>query len=161
VHVLLIPALIAALIGMHLALMIRQEHTDFPAAGKTEATVTGHRLYPMSMAKAGGFFFIVFGVLAAARTGVLLLPAGLVHLLPRRLRPAVLLLGDPAVAAHRPAAVLGHRRNTRTDVHRRRPVPGHRSEDDQRHRAPRTTTCCSDPATCPIPICDSPHLAAA
>ncbi len=64
-HVLLIPALIAALIGMHLALMIRQEHTDFPAAGKTGATVTGHRLYPMSMAKAGGFFFIVFGVLAA------------------------------------------------------------------------------------------------
>ena len=65
VHVLLIPAILAALIGLHLAIMIRQKHTDFPGAGKTESTVTGIRFYPTFSAKATGFFFIVFGLLAA------------------------------------------------------------------------------------------------
>ncbi len=65
VHVLVIPAILAALIGLHLALMVRQKHTDFPGAGKTEHTVSGHRAYPTFSAKAGGFFFIVFGVAAA------------------------------------------------------------------------------------------------
>ena len=65
VHVLLIPAILAALIGAHLAFMIRQKHTDFPGPGKTEATVTGHRFFPTFAAKATGFFFIVFGLLAA------------------------------------------------------------------------------------------------
>jgi ubiquinol-cytochrome c reductase cytochrome b subunit len=65
VHVLLIPAILAALIGLHLALMIRQKHTDFPGPGKTESTVTGIRFYPTFSAKATGFFFIVFGLLAA------------------------------------------------------------------------------------------------
>jgi ubiquinol-cytochrome c reductase cytochrome b subunit len=65
VHVLLIPAILAALIGLHLAIMIRQKHTDFPGPGKTESTVTGIRFYPTFSAKATGFFFIVFGLLAA------------------------------------------------------------------------------------------------
>jgi ubiquinol-cytochrome c reductase cytochrome b subunit len=64
-HVLLIPAIIAGLIGAHLALLVRQKHTEFPAPGKTEATVSGERVFPVYAAKAGGFFFIVFGVLAA------------------------------------------------------------------------------------------------
>jgi ubiquinol-cytochrome c reductase cytochrome b subunit len=65
VHVLLIPAILAALIGTHLALIVRQKHTEFPAPGRTEATVTGERVFPTYAAKAGGFFFIVFGVLSA------------------------------------------------------------------------------------------------
>jgi ubiquinol-cytochrome c reductase cytochrome b subunit len=65
VHVLLIPAIIAALIGAHLAIMIRQKHTDFPGPGKTESTVAGIRFFPTFAAKATGFFFIVFGLLAA------------------------------------------------------------------------------------------------
>jgi ubiquinol-cytochrome c reductase cytochrome b subunit len=65
VHVLLIPAILAALIGLHLAIMIRQKHTDFAGPGKTESTVTGIRFYPTFSAKATGFFFIVFGLLAA------------------------------------------------------------------------------------------------
>src|SRR5438067_2329096 len=64
VHVLLVPAIIAVLIGLHLALMIRQKHTDFPGPEKTERTVSGVRFYPTFSAKAGGFFFLVFGVVA-------------------------------------------------------------------------------------------------
>ena len=62
VHVLLIPAILAALIGGHLALLVKQKHTEFPAPGRTEATVSGERMYPLYAAKAGGFFFLVFGV---------------------------------------------------------------------------------------------------
>jgi ubiquinol-cytochrome c reductase cytochrome b subunit len=64
-HVLLIPAIIAALIGAHLALLVRQKHTQFPAPGHTEHNVNGERVFPVYAAKAGGFFFIVYGVLAA------------------------------------------------------------------------------------------------
>ncbi|HKC27812.1 MAG TPA: ubiquinol-cytochrome c reductase cytochrome b subunit [Jatrophihabitans sp.] len=64
-HVLLIPAILAVLIGAHLALLVRQKHTQFPGHGRTEDTVSGERIYPLYAAKAGGFFFIVFGVCAA------------------------------------------------------------------------------------------------
>jgi ubiquinol-cytochrome c reductase cytochrome b subunit len=64
-HVLLIPAMIAGLIGAHLALIVRQKHTQFPGPGRTEHTVAGERVFPVYAAKAGGFFFIVFGILAA------------------------------------------------------------------------------------------------
>jgi ubiquinol-cytochrome c reductase cytochrome b subunit len=64
-HVLLIPAILAALIGAHLALVVRQKHTQFPGPGRTEDQVTGERMFPLYAAKAGGFFFIVFGITAA------------------------------------------------------------------------------------------------
>jgi ubiquinol-cytochrome c reductase cytochrome b subunit len=63
VHVLLVPALLAALVGAHLALVVRQKHTQFVQHGRTEAQVSGERVYPVYAAKAGGFFFIVSGVL--------------------------------------------------------------------------------------------------
>jgi len=65
VHVLLVPGILAGLIGAHMALLIKQKHTEFPGPGKTEATVTGERMYPTYGLKAGGFFFIVFAVCAA------------------------------------------------------------------------------------------------
>jgi ubiquinol-cytochrome c reductase cytochrome b subunit len=64
-HVLLIPGILLLLISAHLALVVRQKHTQFPAHGRTEDTVSGERVYPLYAAKAGGFFFIVFGVCAA------------------------------------------------------------------------------------------------
>ncbi|HEU5271703.1 MAG TPA: ubiquinol-cytochrome c reductase cytochrome b subunit, partial [Jatrophihabitans sp.] len=64
-HVLLIPGLIAVLIGAHLSLIIRQKHTDFPAAGRTEQTVSGERLYPAYGMKSAGFFLILVAVLGA------------------------------------------------------------------------------------------------
>ena len=65
VHVLLVPGILAALIGAHMALLIKQKHTDFPGPGRTEQTVSGERMYPTYGLKAGGFFFIVFAVCAA------------------------------------------------------------------------------------------------
>ena len=41
-----------------------QKHTQFPGPGRTEKNVVGYPLMPTYMAKAGGFFFIVFGVIA-------------------------------------------------------------------------------------------------
>ncbi len=65
VHVLLVPGILAGMIGAHMALLIKQKHTEFPGAGKTERTVSGERIYPTYGMKAGGFFFIVFAVCAA------------------------------------------------------------------------------------------------
>jgi ubiquinol-cytochrome c reductase cytochrome b subunit len=64
IHILVIPGLILALITFHLMMIWYQKHTDFPGPGRTEHNVVGSRLYPVYMAKAGGFFFIVFAVLA-------------------------------------------------------------------------------------------------
>ncbi len=64
-HVLLIPGLIAALVAAHLALIVRQKHTEFPAPGRTERTVSGERLFPTYAAKSAGFFFLLAGTLAA------------------------------------------------------------------------------------------------
>ncbi|HVU93540.1 MAG TPA: cytochrome bc complex cytochrome b subunit, partial [Jatrophihabitans sp.] len=64
-HVLLIPAILVVLITAHLTLVVRLKHTQFPAAGRTEDTVSGERVLPFYAAKGGGFFFIVFGVCAA------------------------------------------------------------------------------------------------
>jgi ubiquinol-cytochrome c reductase cytochrome b subunit len=64
-HVLLIPGILAALIGVHLALIVRQKHTEYPLPGRSEHTVSGERVFPTYAAKAGGFFFIVTGVICA------------------------------------------------------------------------------------------------
>ncbi len=62
-HILLIPAVILGLIAAHLALVVYHKHTQYPGPGRTETNVVGYPLFPVYMAKAGGFFFIVAGVL--------------------------------------------------------------------------------------------------
>jgi ubiquinol-cytochrome c reductase cytochrome b subunit len=62
VHVLLIPGLLVALITVHLILVVYHKHTQFPGPGRTEKNVVGPPAMPVYAAKAGGFFFIVFGV---------------------------------------------------------------------------------------------------
>jgi len=64
VHVLLIPAILLALIGLHLIILVKQKHTQFPGAGRTEHNVVGNRLFPTFAAKATGLIFLVFGVCA-------------------------------------------------------------------------------------------------
>ncbi len=64
VHVLLLPGIFLALITVHLMLVWYQKHTQYPGPGRTEKNVVGYPLMPVYMAKAGGFFFIVFGVTA-------------------------------------------------------------------------------------------------
>jgi ubiquinol-cytochrome c reductase cytochrome b subunit len=65
VHVLIVPAIILALIALHLLILVKQKHTQFPGPGRTEHNVVGNRLFPAFAGKAGGLFFIVFGVCAA------------------------------------------------------------------------------------------------
>jgi ubiquinol-cytochrome c reductase cytochrome b subunit len=63
VHVLLIPGILLALIGAHMLLLVYHKHTQWPGPGRTEQNVVGYPMLPVYMAKAGGFFFVVFGVL--------------------------------------------------------------------------------------------------
>jgi ubiquinol-cytochrome c reductase cytochrome b subunit len=65
VHVLLIPAILLVLIALHLLILVKQKHTQFPGAGRTEHNVVGNRLFPTFAAKATGLIFVVFGVCAA------------------------------------------------------------------------------------------------
>ncbi|AXI77148.1 cytochrome bc1 complex cytochrome b subunit [Peterkaempfera bronchialis] len=64
VHVLLIPGIMLGLLVGHLILVVYHKHTQFAGAGRTEKNVVGMPLMPVYMAKAGGFFFLVFGVTA-------------------------------------------------------------------------------------------------
>lgn len=63
-HVLLVPALILGLIALHLFLVFLHKHTQYPGGGRTHKNVVGLPLFPVYTAKAGGFFFVVFGVIA-------------------------------------------------------------------------------------------------
>ncbi|MFF7649674.1 cytochrome bc complex cytochrome b subunit [Streptomyces sp. NPDC007983] len=65
VHVLLLPGIMLGLLVAHLILVFYHKHTQYPGAGKTNKNVVGMPLLPVYMAKAGGFFFLVFGVIAA------------------------------------------------------------------------------------------------
>jgi ubiquinol-cytochrome c reductase cytochrome b subunit len=62
-HILLIPGIILALIGVHLAMLWFQKHTDFPGPGKTETNVVGVRVMPVFAVKSGAFFAIITGIL--------------------------------------------------------------------------------------------------
>ncbi|MET9869168.1 cytochrome bc complex cytochrome b subunit [Streptomyces sp. NPDC006386] len=63
VHVLLLPGIMLGLVTAHLILVFYHKHTQFPGPGRKERTVVGMPFLPVYMAKAGGFFFLVFGVL--------------------------------------------------------------------------------------------------
>jgi ubiquinol-cytochrome c reductase cytochrome b subunit len=64
VHVLLVPAAIAGLLTVHLAIVWRQKHTQFAGPGRTEKNVVGSKLWPTYTAKSVGLFAVVAGVLA-------------------------------------------------------------------------------------------------
>ena len=62
-HVLLLPAILVGLFTAHIVLVALQKHTQFPGPGRTNDNVVGYRVMPVYAAKAGGFFFIVFGII--------------------------------------------------------------------------------------------------
>jgi ubiquinol-cytochrome c reductase cytochrome b subunit len=64
IHILLVPALIAVLIALHLAILVRHKHTQFPGPGRREDNVVGERFWPTYTFKALGLFFLTSGVLA-------------------------------------------------------------------------------------------------
>src|SRR5690242_11272342 len=63
-HVLVIPAILVALVTVHLALLVKQKHTQWRGPRRTEHNVVGVRMFPGFAAKGGGFFLIVASVLA-------------------------------------------------------------------------------------------------
>ncbi len=63
VHILLLPAILVAALGVHLLLMIVNKHTQFAGPGRTNDNVVGVPILPVFAAKAGGFFFVVFGII--------------------------------------------------------------------------------------------------
>ncbi|WP_433270075.1 cytochrome bc1 complex cytochrome b subunit [Actinosynnema sp. CS-041913] len=63
-HILVIPAIILALIAVHLGLVWYQKHTQFPGVGRKETNVVGVRIMPVFAAKGGGFFAVVVAVIA-------------------------------------------------------------------------------------------------
>ncbi|MFI9309269.1 cytochrome bc1 complex cytochrome b subunit [Streptomyces triculaminicus] len=65
IHVLLLPGIMLGLLVAHLILVFYHKHTQFPGPGRTNKNVVGMPLLPVYMAKAGGFFFLVFGLIAA------------------------------------------------------------------------------------------------
>ncbi len=64
-HVFIVPLLIIGLLGAHLALIVRQEHTQWPKPGRTEKNVVGLPLYPNFLLKTIGLMLMVAGVLWA------------------------------------------------------------------------------------------------
>lgn len=64
IHVLLIPGIMLGLLVGHLILVFYHKHTQFGGPGKTEKNVVGMPFMPVYMAKAGGFFFLVFGLIS-------------------------------------------------------------------------------------------------
>jgi ubiquinol-cytochrome c reductase cytochrome b subunit len=64
VHVYLMPAIIAALIAAHLAIVWRQKHAQFPGPGRTEHNVVGSPLFPRYTAKSVALLFAIVAVLS-------------------------------------------------------------------------------------------------
>lgn len=64
-HIFLVPALIAALLALHLGMIWRQLHTNYPGPRRTNRTIVGSRLWPSYTAKSLGLLFLVFALVAA------------------------------------------------------------------------------------------------
>ncbi|PJE98570.1 ubiquinol-cytochrome c reductase cytochrome b subunit [Streptomyces carminius] len=73
-HVLLLPGIMLGLVVAHLILVFYHKHTQFAGPGRTEKNVVGMPLLPVYMAKAGGFFFLVFGIISVIAATVTINP---------------------------------------------------------------------------------------
>ncbi|MCZ7413857.1 MULTISPECIES: cytochrome bc1 complex cytochrome b subunit [unclassified Streptomyces] len=64
IHVLLLPGIMLGLVVAHILLLVYHKHTHYPGPGRTNSNVVGFPFMPVYIAKAGGFFFLVFGIIA-------------------------------------------------------------------------------------------------
>ena len=64
-HIMIVPAVIILLIAVHLMMVVLHKHTHYSGPGRRDDNVVGYPLMPVYVAKAGGFFFLVFGVIMA------------------------------------------------------------------------------------------------
>lgn len=63
-HIMVVPALIILMIAVHMFMVVVHKHTQYPGPGRKHTNVVGYPVGPVYAAKAGGFFFIVFGIIA-------------------------------------------------------------------------------------------------
>ncbi len=64
-HVYIIPAALAALIALHLAVLWRQKHTQFPGPGRRENNVVGSPLFPNYATKSLALFAAIIAIVFA------------------------------------------------------------------------------------------------
>ncbi|MBL1097998.1 cytochrome bc1 complex cytochrome b subunit [Streptomyces coffeae] len=62
VHILLIPGIMLGLLALHMMLLVYHKHTHHPGPGKKNMNIVGPPLWPVYVAKSGGFFFLVFAI---------------------------------------------------------------------------------------------------
>ena len=65
VHVFIVPLVMAAVIGLHLALVARHHHTQFPGRGRREDNTVGNPLWPGYALRSVGLMLLVSAVLVA------------------------------------------------------------------------------------------------
>jgi ubiquinol-cytochrome c reductase cytochrome b subunit len=63
-HVMLLPAVVIALIGVHLGVLWRQKHTQFAGKGRTERNVVGKSFWPQQFFKSFGLMLLTGAALA-------------------------------------------------------------------------------------------------
>ena len=64
-HIFVVPALISLLIAVHLGIIWRQYHTNYPGAGRTNTSIVGSRVWPVYTLKSLGLFLLLLGVTAS------------------------------------------------------------------------------------------------
>jgi ubiquinol-cytochrome c reductase cytochrome b subunit len=64
-HIFVVPALIVTLIGLHLGLIWRQLHTNYPGPHRTDRSIVGSRLWPSYTLKSLGLFLLILSLLSA------------------------------------------------------------------------------------------------
>jgi ubiquinol-cytochrome c reductase cytochrome b subunit len=62
IHVVILPAMIAGALALHLWMVARQRHGQFPGPGRTETNVVGPRLWPARAVRGFGLMSAVFGL---------------------------------------------------------------------------------------------------
>ena len=152
-HILLLPGIILALIGAHLALVWYQKHTQFPGPGRTEHNVVGVRMMPVFAVKSGAFFAMTTGILGLdgraaadqpdlatrpvqAVSGVGGLAAGLLHDVDRRPGPYLPGLGVLLRPPHHSRHGLG-RDDHGPGLHAAARLAVHRAAVDRRQGPPQ------------------------
>jgi ubiquinol-cytochrome c reductase cytochrome b subunit len=63
-HILLLPALLIALVALHIGILVLQKHTQYAAPGHTERNVVGKRFWPEQTFKSVSLLLFVTAVLA-------------------------------------------------------------------------------------------------
>ena len=64
-HIFAVPAVIAALIAVHLGIIWRQYHTNYPGPGRSNTSIVGSRLWPVYTLKSMGLFLLLLSIVAA------------------------------------------------------------------------------------------------